>query len=55
DDLLQKKKERAQKIYELFTEIGVDKIQCVKLITASSISKLSQDEINAILVHFSQK
>ncbi|KAF0514681.1 hypothetical protein F8M41_017531 [Gigaspora margarita] len=55
DDLLQKKKERAQKIYELFTEIGVDKIQRVKSITASSISKLSQDEIDAILVHFSQK
>ncbi|CAG8850496.1 7552_t:CDS:2, partial [Gigaspora margarita] len=27
DDLFRKKKERAQKIYELFTEIGVDKIQ----------------------------
>ncbi|KAF0490022.1 hypothetical protein F8M41_022009 [Gigaspora margarita] len=26
NDLLQKKKERAQKIYELFTEIGVNKI-----------------------------
>ncbi|CAG8634109.1 30058_t:CDS:1, partial [Gigaspora margarita] len=55
DDLLRKKKERAQKIYELFTEIGVDKIQHVKSITVSSISKLSQDEIDAILVHFSQK
>ncbi|CAG8678059.1 3305_t:CDS:2 [Gigaspora margarita] len=55
DDLLRKKKERAHKIYELFTEIGVDKIQRIKSITASSISKLSQDEIEAILVHFSQK
>ncbi|CAG8843056.1 14436_t:CDS:1, partial [Gigaspora margarita] len=55
DDLLRKKKERAQKIYELFTEIGVDKIQRVKSITALSISKLSQDEIDAILIHFSQK
>ncbi|CAG8856818.1 42793_t:CDS:1, partial [Gigaspora margarita] len=55
DDLLRKKKERAQKIYKLFTEIGVDKIQHVKSITASSILKLSQDEIDAILVHFSQK
>ncbi|CAG8850251.1 44270_t:CDS:2, partial [Gigaspora margarita] len=26
DNLLRKKKERAQKIYELFTKIGVDKI-----------------------------
>ncbi|CAG8661526.1 9857_t:CDS:10, partial [Gigaspora margarita] len=50
DDLLRKKKERAQKIYELFTEIGVDKIQRVKSITASSISKLSQNEIDAILL-----
>ena len=55
DDLLRKKKERAQKICELFIKIGVDKIQRVKSITASSISKLSQDEIDAILVHLSQK
>ncbi|CAG8797427.1 16782_t:CDS:2 [Gigaspora margarita] len=55
DDLLQKKKERAQKIYDLFSEIGENKIKRVKSFTALSISKLSQDEIDKILVHFSQK
>ncbi|CAG8655893.1 15266_t:CDS:1, partial [Racocetra fulgida] len=48
DDLLQKKN-------ELFIEIEVDRIQHVKSITASSILKLNQDEIDAILVYFLQK
>ncbi|CAG8796323.1 18238_t:CDS:2, partial [Gigaspora margarita] len=55
DTLLQKRKERAQKIYNLFSEIGENKIQHIKTISALSISKLSQDEIDTILVHFSQK
>ncbi|CAG8801230.1 23168_t:CDS:2 [Gigaspora margarita] len=37
------------------SEIGENKIKQVKSFTASSISKLSQDEIDKILVHFSQK
>ncbi|CAG8753768.1 16875_t:CDS:2, partial [Racocetra fulgida] len=49
DDLLQKKKEWALKIYNLFSEIGIEKIQRVKSLTVSSKSKLSQDEINQIL------
>lgn len=53
--LLRKRKERAQKIYNLFSEIGENKIQYLKSISALSISKLSQDEIDTILVHFSQK
>ncbi|KAF0552455.1 hypothetical protein F8M41_021773 [Gigaspora margarita] len=53
--LLRKRKERAQKIYNLFSEIGENKIQHIKSISALSISKLSQDEIDTILVHFSQK
>ncbi|KAF0403875.1 hypothetical protein F8M41_009162 [Gigaspora margarita] len=51
DTLLRKRKERTQKIYGLFSKIGENKIQHVKSITASSISKLSQVEIDAILIH----
>ncbi|CAG8679164.1 33899_t:CDS:1, partial [Racocetra persica] len=51
---LRKRKERAQKIYELFSEIGVGRIQRVKSFTALMISKLSQDDIDVILVHFAQ-
>ncbi|GES73759.1 hypothetical protein GLOIN_2v515277 [Rhizophagus clarus] len=40
DDALRKKKERALKIFELFNEIGEDKIQKIKSFSASSISKL---------------
>ncbi|GES94877.1 hypothetical protein GLOIN_2v1788173 [Rhizophagus clarus] len=39
DDVLRKKKERALKIFELFSEIGEDKIQRIKSFT-SAISKL---------------
>ncbi|CAG8693800.1 15614_t:CDS:10, partial [Gigaspora margarita] len=49
DNLLRKKKEWALKIYDLFSEIGIEKIQRVKSLTVSSISNLSQDEIDQIL------
>ncbi|CAG8784484.1 12366_t:CDS:1, partial [Gigaspora margarita] len=44
DDLLRKKKEWALKVYDLFSEIGIEKIKRVKSLTVSSILKLSQDE-----------
>jgi len=54
DDLLRKKKEWALKIYGLFSEIGEHKIQGIKSFTVASISKLSQDDIDHILVRFAK-
>jgi hypothetical protein len=54
DDLLRKKKEWALKIYNLFNEIGKHKIQRIKSFSVSSISKLSQDDIDHILVKFAK-
>ncbi|CAB5380251.1 unnamed protein product [Rhizophagus irregularis] len=49
DDLLQKKKEWALKIFDLFSEIGEHMIQRIKSFSVASISKLSQDDIDHIL------
>ncbi|CAB4495817.1 unnamed protein product [Rhizophagus irregularis] len=54
DDLLQKKKEWALKIYDLFSEIGEHMIQRIKSFSVASISKLSQDDIDHILVRFAK-
>ena len=54
DDLLRKKKEWALKIYGLFSEIGEHKIQGIKSFTVASISKLSPDDIDHILVKFAK-
>ncbi|RHZ87744.1 hypothetical protein Glove_30g121 [Diversispora epigaea] len=45
---IEKRLERARKIYYLFSNIGYDKIQLVKSYSALRISKLSWDEIDAI-------
>ncbi|CAG8757125.1 13356_t:CDS:2, partial [Dentiscutata erythropus] len=45
---IEKKLERARKIYYLFSNIGYEKIQLVKSYSALRISKLSWDEIDAI-------
>jgi hypothetical protein len=45
---IKKRVESARKIYDLFSGIGVDKIQRVKTYSALRISKLSCDEIDAI-------
>ncbi|CAG8556707.1 14611_t:CDS:2, partial [Cetraspora pellucida] len=45
---IEKKIERARKIYDLFSSIGEDKIQWVRSYSALRISKLSWDEIDAI-------
>jgi hypothetical protein len=47
-----KQTERARKIYELFLEIGVDKIQRVKSYSALTISKLSWEKIDYIIDSF---
>jgi len=54
DDLLRKKKEWALKIYDLFSEIGEHMIQRIKSFSVASISKLSQDDIDHILVRFAK-
>ncbi|CAG8751519.1 2742_t:CDS:1, partial [Cetraspora pellucida] len=47
-----KQTEKAQKIYELFIEIGVDKMQQVKSYSALRISKLSWKSIDYITENF---
>ena len=49
DTTLWKQTERARKIYELFLEIGDDKIQRVKSYSALTISKLSWEKIDYII------
>ncbi|CAG8744171.1 18567_t:CDS:1, partial [Dentiscutata erythropus] len=49
---VEKRIERARKIYDLFTTIGEDKIERVKSYSALRISKLSWDEIDAIVEKF---
>jgi hypothetical protein len=44
---IEKKVERTRKIYDLFSRIGIDKMQCVLYFTLR-ISKLGWDEINTI-------
>ncbi|CAG8485173.1 2405_t:CDS:2, partial [Acaulospora colombiana] len=52
DNTRSKQSERARKIYELFIEIGVDKIQRVKSYSALTISKLSWEKIDYIIDSF---
>jgi len=54
DDLLRKKKEWALKIYDLFSEIGEHMIQRIKSFSVASISKLSQNDIDHILIKFAK-
>ncbi|CAG8836229.1 14044_t:CDS:1, partial [Cetraspora pellucida] len=49
---IEKRIERARKIYDLFSSIGEDKIQRVRSYSALRISKLSWDEIDAIEEEF---
>src|SRR5436190_22179600 len=55
DDLLRKKKEWALKIHDLFSEIGEHMIQRIKSFSVASISKLSQNDIDHILIKFANK
>nr|CAG8459618.1 56_t:CDS:2 [Entrophospora candida] len=50
NDALKKRKERARKIYDLFSSIGKEKIRAVKMFSASIISNLSQDNIDYVIV-----
>ncbi|CAJ0746795.1 19937_t:CDS:2 [Entrophospora sp. SA101] len=42
--------ERAGKIYDLFVSIGKEKIRGIKTFSASTISNLSQDNIDYVIV-----
>ncbi|CAB4389129.1 unnamed protein product [Rhizophagus irregularis] len=48
-DALRKKTQRAEKIYTLFEEIGLDKIKLIKTYSANSISKLTNGQIREII------
>ncbi|CAG8493221.1 1494_t:CDS:2 [Racocetra persica] len=50
DTMLWKKIERSQKLYTLFINIGEDKIQKVKSFSALTISKLSKEDIDNIIL-----
>ena len=45
--------ERAQKIYDLFSAIGVDKIKRIQSFTAVTLSSISQDDIDYVLAKLS--
>ncbi|CAG8782454.1 15321_t:CDS:1, partial [Cetraspora pellucida] len=47
--LLRKTKERAQKIYDIFNEIRVDKIKQIQFFIAITIANISQDDIDFVL------
>ncbi|CAG8700104.1 8070_t:CDS:1, partial [Ambispora gerdemannii] len=51
--MLRKTKERAQKIYDLFNEIGVDKIARIQSFTSVTLSSISQDDIDYVLAKLS--
>lgn len=53
ESLLRKTKERAQKIYEMFSELGVDKIKRIKTFTVSTLATISQDDIDYVLAKLS--
>lgn len=55
NDALKKRKERARKIYDLFSSIGKEKIRAVKTFSASIISNLSQDNIDYVIVEILKK
>ena len=54
-DGLRKKTQRAEKIYKLLEKIGLDKIQYIKSYSANEISKFTNNEIQKIMDHFSNK
>ncbi|CAG8455729.1 11632_t:CDS:2, partial [Acaulospora colombiana] len=53
ESLLRKTKEMALKIYDLFNELGEDRTKRIKTFTATTLTKLSQDDINHVLAKVS--
>ena len=51
---IEKRIERGRKVYDLFSDIGYDKIQLIKSFSASQIYKLSWDDRDTIEAEFEQ-
>jgi hypothetical protein len=51
---LQRKTQKAVKIYKLFEKVGVDNIKCITTYSANSISELTNDKVQDILDNFSK-
>ncbi|CAJ0753324.1 20279_t:CDS:1, partial [Entrophospora sp. SA101] len=49
-EALHKRTKKARKIYKLFDAIGREKINQVRTFTASSISRLTTDDIDCVIV-----
>src|ERR1044072_8131623 len=54
-DSLRKKTQRAVKIYKLFEKVGIDKVKYIRSYSANEISKFTNDEIQTIIDHFTEK
>src|SRR3954454_16208795 len=54
-DSLCKKTQRAVKIYKLFEKVGIDKVKYIRSYSANEISKFTNDEIQKIIDHFTEK
>ncbi|CAG8697495.1 11587_t:CDS:1 [Racocetra fulgida] len=50
---LRKKTEKANKVYDLFRQIGVDKIECITTFSADKISRFTRNDIQTIINYFS--
>jgi hypothetical protein len=51
---LQKKTQKAVKIYKLFEKVGVDNIKYITIYSANSISELTNDKVQDIINNFSK-
>src|SRR5215469_4666138 len=52
-DTLCRQTQRAIKIFNLFEKIGIDKVQYITTYSANSISKITNEELQQVINHFS--
>jgi len=52
---LQRKTQKAVKIYKLFEKVGVDNIKYITTYSANSISELTNDKVQDIIDNFSEQ
>src|ERR1043165_8588127 len=52
---LQRKTQKAVKIYKLFEKVGVDNIKYITTYSANSISELTNDKVQEIIENFSEQ
>ncbi|CAI2182235.1 5107_t:CDS:2 [Funneliformis geosporum] len=53
ESLLRKTKKRVQKIYDMFSELRIDKIKWIKTFTVSTLTYISQKDIDYVLAMLS--